>query len=216
MGSSDKQIVSRGKPKGDIYYDNVASNYEVRRQKQAWWHVEHKEMKSLLSTLPDGLSVVDVPFGTGRFVKLYREKNFDISGLDASGHMISTAKDILGDDFTGIDARIGSAMNLPFADEQFDLVVSTRFLSDIIVYRDAKKVISEFSRVTKKYAIIQLGQNRGEGFIPGEDSPMGGLMSETDVAEMLEGFNLRILDARLVLEKDADSADMYHFLCEKV
>ena len=211
-----KQVVSRGKPKGDIYYDTVASDYEVRRQKQAWWHVEHKEMQSLLETLPDGLDVVDVPFGTGRFVPLYLDKNFAISGLDASGHMISTAKDILGANFAGIDARVGDAAALPFADGQFDLIVSTRFLSDIVVFRDAKKILGEFARVTKKYAIIQLGYSREEGFIPDEDSPMGGLLSEADLTALLESYNLRILDARLVLEKEKSATNMYHFLCEKV
>ena len=108
------KIVDNGLPKGDRYYNKTAKKYERKRLKQSWWHVEQEEMQSLLSDLPDGLKVVDIPFGTGRFVPYYKEKDFKISGLDASGDMISTAKEILGDDFKGVDARVGDAAALPF------------------------------------------------------------------------------------------------------
>lgn len=216
MADTQKEVRSRGKPKGDIYYGDVARDYEKRRRKQDWWHVEHEQMRQLLDKLPDNLSVVDIPFGTGRFVPLYRAKNFKIAGLDASHHMISTAKEILGPDFEGIDTRVGDAADLPYEDGAFDLVVSTRFLSDIVIFREAKKALGEFARVTRKFGVIQLGHHRGEGYIPAEDSPMGGLASESDVIDLLATNGLRVLDKRLILEKPQDNADIYHFLCEKL
>ena len=215
MAKTEKKVRAGGKAKGDIYYGDVAKDYEKRRRKQDWWHVEHEQMRQLLEKLPDNLSVVDIPFGTGRFVPLYRAKNFSISGLDASHHMIATAKEILGSDFDGIDTHVGNAANLPYADNAFDLVVSTRFLSDIVVFQEAKKALAEFSRVTRKYGVIQLGHHRGEGYIPAEDSPMGGLASEADVIDLLASNQLRVLEKRLILEKPQDNADIYHFLCEK-
>lgn len=216
MVADNKTVVSGGKPKGDTYYEDIARNYEVKRQKQAWWHVEHQEMKDLLTQVPDGLSVVDIPFGTGRFVPLYREKGFKISGLDASGDMISTAKKILGDDFTGVDARVGDAAKLPFDDEAFDLLVSTRFLRDIVTFKVAKAILKEFSRVTKSHAVIQLGHNRKDGFTPAEDSPMGGSLSEKDTLRLLKENRFEVIDKRLVLEHDKQGNDVYHFLCKKV
>ena len=213
---SKKTTVVRSKPKGDTYYDDVARNYEVKRTKQAWWHVEQDEMKALLSQLPDGLSVVDIPFGTGRFVKMYKEKGFSVSGLDASGDMISTAKKILGADFTGVDARVGDAAALPFKDQEFDLLVSTRFLRDIVVYRVAKDILREFSRVTKQYAIIQLGHNRSEGFVPDEETPMGGVLSEKDTYKLLKDNGFEVLEKRHVLSHDDDGSDIYHMLCKKI
>ena len=103
------KVVSKGRPKGDTYYKEIASKYEEKRKKQAWWHVEQDQMAQLLDQLPDGMLVVDIPFGTGRFVPMYRKKGFEISGLDASEDMISTAQKILGSDFDGIDARVGDA-----------------------------------------------------------------------------------------------------------
>ena len=125
------KIVAKGRPKGDTYYKDIASNYEKKRKKQAWWHVEQEQMAQLLDQLPDGMSVVDIPFGTGRFVPMYRKKGFKIAGLDASEDMILTAQNILGSDFDGIDARVGDAASLPFKDNEFDLLVSTRFLRDL-------------------------------------------------------------------------------------
>ena len=83
------KIVAKGRPKGDTYYKDIASNYEKKRKKQAWWHVEQEQMAQLLDQLPDGMSVVDIPFGTGRFVRMYRKKGFKIAGLDARLKFIS-------------------------------------------------------------------------------------------------------------------------------
>lgn len=213
--TQEKQIIKAGKPKGDTYYKKVAAKYEVKRRKQDWWHVEQEQMQQLLDQLPDGLSVVDIPFGTGRFVPLYREKGYRIAGLDASSDMIETAKSILGDAFTGIDARIGDAADLPFKDGEFDLLVSTRFLRDIVTFRHAKTILKEFARVTDRYAIIQLGHNRKGGFAPDEDVPMGGWLSEADTVALLSDYGFKVLDKRLVLKRDDDGTDVFHFLCQK-
>jgi len=104
------KIVAKGRPKGDTYYKDIASNYEKKRKKQAWWHVEQEQMAQLLDQLPDGMSVVDIPFGTGRFVPMYRKKGFKIAGLDASEDMISTAQKILGSDFDVFDDLLARAL----------------------------------------------------------------------------------------------------------
>lgn len=214
--TQEKQIIKAGKPKGDTYYQRVAKNYEVKRRKQDWWHVEQEQMQELLATLPNGLSVVDIPFGTGRFVPLYREKGFKIAGLDASSDMIGTAKDILGEAFEGVDARVGDAADLPFKDGAFDLLVSTRFLRDIVTFRHAKAILQEFSRVTSQYAIIQLGHNRKGGFVPDEDVPMGGWLSESDTLALLKDHGFEVLQKRPVLKRDDDGTDVFHFLCQKI
>ena len=74
--------------KGDTYYGKVAANYQKRREKQPWWQVEQDEMERLLDKLPREVSVLDVPFGTGRFVPFYLDRNYSISGLEISEAMI--------------------------------------------------------------------------------------------------------------------------------
>lgn len=202
------------RPKGDTYYNDRADNYEKRRKKQGWWHVEQEGMLALLDMLPQGLSVVDIPFGTGRFVPYYVERGYKISGLDSSGHMIDAARRSLGALFDHCHCSIGDAARLPFEDERFDLLVSTRFLRDIITYDVAKRALAEFSRVTKKYAIIQLGQN-ANGDTPLTDADvMAGKMSEEKVTQLLADNKFRIMERRLV--KDDEEGLIHHILCEKM
>jgi ubiquinone/menaquinone biosynthesis C-methylase UbiE len=203
--------------KGDSYYGRVAQNYEKRRKKQEWWDVEQSEMKSLLETLPEGFSVVDIPFGTGRFVPYYLERQFDISGLDASIEMLNAASQSLGSNLQKCRVSTGSAMDLPFADEQFDLLVSTRFLRDIIVAKDALKALDEFARVTKQFAIIQLGESistDGEEIDP--DHILESRMSDKDNKKMLKDAGFKIVEKRLVkTDKDMNS-QIFHFLVKKI
>lgn len=202
--------------KGDTYYGKVASNYEKRRAKQDWWQVEQREMKALLEALPKGLSVVDIPFGTGRFVPFYLERDFKVHGMDASVEMLTTARQILGDSFKSCAVSTGNAMALEYQDDQFDLLVSTRFIRDIIVARDARKALAEFARVTKRFAIIQLGEttlDQSEAVDP--DFVLESKLTAEDNAAMLAGVGLRVLDKRLV-KHDADiNSNIFHFLCEK-
>lgn len=202
--------------KGDTYYGRRARNYEVRRSRQDWWHVEQEAMQALLAKLPDGLSVVDIPFGTGRFVNFYREKNFSIAGLDASSDMIAQAKEILGDTMTGVDARVGISTELPFENGEFDLLVSTRFLRDIIPFRDAEKSLEEFARVTKSFAIIQLGiTTNARGRTPKPNEPMGSDLSLRQVTNLLDAVGFKIEDQKLVKEDPNDNSEIYHFFCKK-
>jgi len=203
--------------KGDSYYGKVAANYEKRRSKQGWWQVEQKEMKALLDSLPRGLSVVDIPFGTGRFVPYYIERSYEIHGLDASIEMLNTASSLLGEQFKECSVLTGSAMELPYSDNQFDLVVSTRFLRDIIVSDDAKKTLKEFARITKKYAIIQLGQStesRSKPIDPGV--VLGSRLSEAGNKKLLKDSGFMIVDKRLVKSDPEINSDIFHFLCEKI
>ncbi len=202
--------------KGDSYYGKTARNYEIRRTRQPWWHVENTEMEALLDTLPRSLRVVDVPFGTGRFVPMYLERGYQIHGLDASQAMISQAGEILGEQFKKCSTKTGTATALPYEDGEFDLLVSTRFLRDIIIFKDAKKALAEFARVTKSYAIIQLGQTTAaKGTTPRAGEAMGSKMSAKQIENLLASVGFSIVEKRLVKADEADASEIYHVLCKK-
>ena len=204
------------KPKGDRYYDRTAAIYNRKREKQSWWHVEHQQMRELLAKLPTGLRVVDIPFGTGRFVPLYLEREFKITGLEISPDMVAAAAVALGDDFAACDAKIGSAMETPFKDGEFDLVVSTRFLSNIVTYIDARRALAEFARITSRYGIIQLGHRTEDTRIPRRRETMDTCMSRDDVDAMLRANGLEPIERRLVLETPETGGEMHHILCEVI
>lgn len=202
------------KAKGDSYYNKRAANYNKRRVKQDWWHVEQREMKDLLSALPRDLSVVDIPFGTGRFAPYYEEFGYTISGLDASHAMLAAASAELGPLYDRCTCVTGDAAKLPYADGQFDLLVSTRFLRDIVHFGTAKQILAEFSRITRKYAIIQLGETPGKGRTPDDDEVMSSLMSRKAIDALLKAHGFSATDRRLVKTVE-DGGEIYHIMCEK-
>lgn len=203
--------------KGDRYYGKTARNYEAIRAKQDWWAVEQREMKSLLELLPEGLSVVDIPFGTGRFVPFFVERKFKIFGLEPSEDMVNQAYEILGSQMDDVQVTKGFSTNLPFADNEFDLLVSTRFLRDIITFADAKKTMNEFARVTSKYAILQVGVKLVEPFdFPAEDEKMGSTLSEAQLAEFFKEYGFREIESRKVKGTRDNSSEIRHFLLERV
>ncbi|MFN4172962.1 MAG: class I SAM-dependent methyltransferase [Pseudorhodobacter sp.] len=201
-------------PKGDTYYKGRAQNYEKRRLKQEWWHVEQREMKSLLEGLPRNLKVVDIPFGTGRFVPFYAELGHEIHGLDASGDMIEAARATLGKLYDKCSCTVGDAAALPYENGAFDLVVSTRFLRDIVTFGMAKQMLAEMARVTSKYAILQLGNSLKGTRMPADDEVMGGNLSRAGVDKLLKSHGLKVRDRRLV-KSDEEVGEIHHILCEK-
>jgi len=204
---------NKQRPKGNSYYNKRAETYEKRRRKQPWWQVEQDQMAELLAGLPDGLSVVDIPFGTGRFVADYLGKDFKVSGLDASDHMLAAAKDALGDDYERCTCVVGDAADLPYEDGQFDLLVSTRFLRDIVTFAQAKNMLAEFARVTNRFAILQLGHSFPKLGYPDDDDVMAGRMTEAQVIALLAKHGLDAKEWRLV--KDDGEGKISHILCEK-
>lgn len=204
------------KVKGDRYYGKTARDYEVVRKKQPWWSVEQREMQTLLDQLPSDLKVVDIPFGTGRFVAYYLARNYEVHGLDASQAMLETARSTLGDAYTQCQTTTGFSTDLPFDDGQFDLLVSTRFLRDIILFRDVKKTMAEFARVTRRFAIIQLGVRLQEPFeVPPDDEKMGSRMSEEQTNAFLAEYGFGVKDHRFVKGVRDGSSEIRHILCEK-
>ncbi len=173
-------------------------------------------MQTLLDTLPKGISVLDVPFGTGRFVPYYRERDYQISGLDASGHMVDAARKALGDEaFYDCFVCIGDAAKLRYPDGAFDLLVSTRFLRDIVTFGPAKQMLKEMARVTRRWAIIQLGEAAEGGEMPNDDETMAGRMSRQMVDDLLMAHGFRPIERRLVATGE-DGNRIHHILCERL
>src|SRR5690606_34648470 len=75
----------------DHYHGDVARDYLKKRLQQKSWHIEQDIVRELLAPFPDGCAVLDVPFGTGRFVDMYLAKGMAVYGVDISEDMLATA-----------------------------------------------------------------------------------------------------------------------------
>lgn len=139
----------------DHYRGDVARNYLTKRLKQEMWHKEQELMGELLETQPEGIKVLDVPFGTGRFVEMFRKKQMVIHGIDISKDMLEAAKQELGDVYDECHIEIGRADSLPYEENSFDLVVCFRFLG-LLPFSVARKVLSEIRRVSRGDVIVRV------------------------------------------------------------
>jgi ubiquinone/menaquinone biosynthesis C-methylase UbiE len=142
---------------GDDFYGTRAADYEATRAGKQYWDAQQRIAEELIGAFPDGATVLDAPFGTGRFVDVYNRKSMKVSGLEISADMIQSARDLRGDAMAQYDLRVGDARKMPWADETFDLVVSYRFLSSIISIADQRVVLSEIYRVSRDAALLDLG-----------------------------------------------------------
>ena len=196
FGAKRKSAPS-SKPDGDTYYGACADDYLAKRTQQDYWHLEQKLVADLLDEFPDGLAVLDVPFGTGRFVPEFLAKNMQITGLDASKDMLDVARRELGDKLDQCRIDIGDATRLPYEAGSFDLVVCIRFLTHIINFEQAKLVLDEFRRVSRGKLLIQARVRRPD--VPAVPLPVGG--DKIGDRMTLEQLTTLLAEHGLVVEK---------------
>ena len=100
----------------------------------------------------EGMLVLDVGCGTGTNLNLYHEAGCKVFGIDASPAMLEEAKNKLGD---RAELRLGSALEMCYPDEFFDLVIGTLTLHEMR-QETRSQVINEMVRVLKKKGRILL------------------------------------------------------------
>lgn len=126
----------------DVYYGETAANYDSGRQHKAKWRAEIDAVGAFLTEGP----VLDVPFGTGRFVPIYQEKGLQFLGVDKSPDMLSIAQA----KYPGVNAVLGSAFDLP--DGKFGTVVCVRFLEWMPVEK-AKLVLNRLRKLAPEIIV---------------------------------------------------------------
>lgn len=209
-----RRTKSASKSDGDIYYGDMAKNYLHRRLRQEYWHLEQATIERMLKGVPNESSVLDVPFGTGRFVPYYSAKGMTIFGLDSSKDMLDVAAQELKDRFKDCGLSLGDARALPYGNRLFDLVVCVRFVSHVVTFDQAKEVLSEIARVAKSRAFVQFrigheAKQRLPGNVPMEDR-----LDRMGIVELLAGFGLAVRAM-----EPLESRETYFravFDCEKV
>lgn len=100
----------------------------------------------LVARTPPGASVLDVAAGTGRRTQLILERTDAgrVVALDSSAQMLDEARRKISD--ARVEFVHGSALDLPFADDSFDVVCSTWLLS---ILDDPRAAVGEFLRVLR-------------------------------------------------------------------
>lgn len=83
-----------------------------------------EELESLLKNLPKRSKILDVGSGTGHLTKWLKEKGYEVQGLEPSEEMLNYARN----NFPDIHFSRGISSELPYVDNEFDLIVSFEVL----------------------------------------------------------------------------------------
>ena len=100
--------------------------------------------------LPENAKILDVGCGSGTLAKFWRERGYNITGLDFSDKSLKITRS------KGIYCVKGDAKRLPFKDNTFDLVYSDGLLEHFI---DPKPILAECFRVSRKYVLTIVPRN---------------------------------------------------------
>ena len=128
---------------GLIFDKNSAGFYESWRRSSQSRAIE-RSMEPLVLSLIDpepGERVLDIGCGTGNHLLMFNKLGLNVSGVDASPHMVQEAKSRLGHRST---IKEGMAEDLPFDDNEFDLAVLVNTLEfldkPLLALREAGRV----------------------------------------------------------------------------
>jgi SAM-dependent methyltransferase len=135
---------------GLIFDKNTAGIYET------WYHSPQgraidrsieKLVRALLDPKP-GERILDIGCGTGNHLIIFNKLGLDVSGIDASPHMIHKAGERLGQRCA---LKTGTAENLPFDDNEFDLAV---FINSLEFFDDPLQALREAGRVANRKVFV--------------------------------------------------------------
>jgi SAM-dependent methyltransferase len=70
------------------YHGQIAEGYDSKRVNDPKWTVEQAIIEGMISELPGGSEILDVPVGTGRFIDCYIANGHKFIGMDISGDML--------------------------------------------------------------------------------------------------------------------------------
>ncbi|MDM0121765.1 class I SAM-dependent methyltransferase [Variovorax arabinosiphilus] len=134
------------------YSSSEAATYEADRAVEPLWHLENAFVRALLArSVAD--TVLDAPVGTGRFLDLYEGRA--VTGIDLSTSMLDEAsKRATSLGLSNVALRQSSVTSLPFADKQFDFVVSWR-LFHLLPPDTVVPALTELARVCQGTLCIQ-------------------------------------------------------------
>jgi len=95
-----------------------------------------------------GERVLDVGCGIGNHLQFFREKWCSVTGIDPCAETLNIARSKLGE---GAEFILGQAENLPFSDDDFDIVTLINVLE---IADNPQKVIAEAIRVCRDRVFI--------------------------------------------------------------
>lgn len=134
-----------------MFFDQKNAGFSGERLKtprRDYVFARQKELVLDLIVPLSGERILDVGCGTGNNLQFFREKWCSLTGVDSSGEKLEVARQKYGDRAEFI---LGQAQNLPFSDDEFDIVTIINFLE---IADNPRKVVEEAIRVCRGRVFI--------------------------------------------------------------
>lgn len=142
------------------------------RQKATWESGDFGQVaKTIMSVAEDfmarlplrpGMRVLDVACGTGNLAVVAARRGCNVMGVDIAANLIAQARERAAGECLDIDFREGDAEELPYADGEFDAVVS---MFGAMFAPRPEVVAAELLRVTRPGGFVAMANWTPEGFI---------------------------------------------------
>jgi SAM-dependent methyltransferase len=162
MNHKDSSRAPQGKTPGTFSSHGVR-DYEQKRYRGLDQRVVNSReqriirriLKKVIKGKVNGLKVLDVPCGYGRFTQALLTGQNCLIDSDLSFYMVKRAVE-RGKDFQEfvLGAVADTKKGLPFKENAFDLLLSMRFFHHVHEGKDREAILHEFCRVSKEWVIL--------------------------------------------------------------
>jgi SAM-dependent methyltransferase len=216
----------------EAYSGDKARNYDARRATSKRWRREVEAMESMLADVRPS-SVVDCPFGTGRWIEQYEKIGAQVTAIDLSQAMLDEAQSKIAalpeTRRTAYNLVCQSIFNLePLAERRPDLTVCIRFLN-WVEFPDAERALQRLSDLGSPVMIV------GASLVPAHTGPLRRLWyrlslgminlrgrkrpkqyvhAEDAFLALLDRLGWRVIDRRKIMSRNARVN--YFFRLERV
>jgi ubiquinone/menaquinone biosynthesis C-methylase UbiE len=128
-----------------VFHEDIARTYDDWMQSPTGSYMDGREKSLMLDLVAPrgGERILDVGCGTGDHLLLFRRKGCDVTGIDPSPFMLDVARRKLRN---RAELREGTAEDLPFSDNEFDIVT---MITALEFTRYPQKAIAEAVRVCR-------------------------------------------------------------------
>jgi len=128
-----------------VFHEDIARAYDDWRTSPTGSYMDGREKSLMLDLVAPrgGERLLDVGCGTGDHLLLFRRKGCDVTGIDPSPFMLEIARQKLAN---RAELREGKAEDLPFSDNEFDIVT---LITALEFSENPQKAIAEAIRVCR-------------------------------------------------------------------
>ena len=141
------------------------------------------------------MRALDLGCGGGRHSQFFVENNFKTSAIDINPGMLATTKARIKKLGRTIDVQKGSILEIPYKNDEFDIVLTTGVLHQAQNIEQYKTAITELRRVIKPSGYIFLNI-----FTNGIWDPTYSLLNDPYVVTTKEGLTMTLLPKEFFIE----------------